>query len=35
MNNPGKDRRNCGVEGIDKSVIILKAAESRVRAVTD
>ena len=30
MNNPKKGRRNCGSEGLDKSVIVKKAAESRV-----
>ena len=35
MNNPEKGRRNCGAEGIDKSVIVKKLAESRVQAVTD
>ena len=27
--------RNCGAEGLDKSVIVKKSAESRVRAVTN
>ena len=35
MNDPEKVIRNCGAEGLDKSVIVKKAAESRVRAVTD
>ena len=35
MNDPEKCRRNCGAEGLDKSVIVKKAAGSRVRAVTD
>ena len=30
MNNPEKGRRNCGAEGLDKSVIVKKVAESRV-----
>ena len=30
INDPEKARRNCGAEGIDKSVIVKKAAESRV-----
>ena len=29
MNDPEKGRRNCGAEGIYKSVIVEKAAESR------
>ena len=35
MNDPEKGRRNCGAEGLDKSVIVKKAAESRVQSVTD
>ena len=35
INDPEKGRRNCGAEGIDKIVIIKKAAESRVQEVTD
>ena len=30
MNDPEKGRRNFGAEGLDKSVIVKKAAESRV-----
>ena len=30
MNDPEKGRRNCGAEGLDKSVIVKKAAEFRV-----
>ena len=35
MNDSEKGKSNCGAEGIYKSVIVKKAAESRVRAVTD
>ena len=35
MNYPEKGRRKFGTEGLDKSVIVKKPAESRVQAVTD
>ena len=35
MNNQEKGRRNCGAEGIDKSVIVKNLAESSVGEVTD
>ena len=35
MKDPEKGRRNCGEEGLDKSVIVKRAADSMVRAVTE
>ena len=34
MNDPENGRIDFGAEGIDKSVIVKKLAESRVQAVT-
>ena len=35
MNDPEKGRRMFWAEGLDKSVIVKKVADSRVRSVTD